>query len=149
MRKKSQWHTSAYNMTKSTEKNWKILWEMAHVPALWFSVFPSFSGHVTFSREYTESQKTWTTIAAVWKSTHVPTLTEWFQKMWEILLMEKLIHTILPNSRVQQTKPLLYTSVFGICPLNMSGANKQYSWAYFFEENKMQYLRRSHEKQSP
>lgn len=130
-----------HDREKINWKNWKILWEMACVPDLCFNVFPSFSGHVTFSCEYTESQKTWTTIAAVWKSTHVPTLTEWFQKMWEILLMEKLIHTIIPIPKVQQTKPLPYTSIFGICPLNMPGANKQYSWAYFHQENKMQYLR--------
>lgn len=59
--------------------------------------------------------------------------------MWESLLMEKLIHTILPSPKVQQTKPLLYTSIFGICPLNIPGANKQYSGEYFFQENQMQY----------
>lgn len=142
MCKKSQWRTSACNMTrkKSTEKNkkscerWRlclIFGSMSSPPSLgmWHSVTS------------TESQKTWTTIAAVWKPTHVPTLTEWFQKMWEILLMEKLIHTILPTPKVRQTKPLLYTSLFGICLLNMPGTNKQYSWPYFYQENKMQYLR--------
>lgn len=47
-----------------------------------------------------ESEKTLKTIAAMWKSVHVPTLTKWFQKMWQIILMEKLIHTILPSPKI-------------------------------------------------
>lgn len=64
-------------------------------------IIPAFSGHLAFSYGYriTESLNNNSSSMEINPCTHI---TEWFQKMWESLLMEKLIHTLLPTPKIQK-----------------------------------------------
>lgn len=65
-------------------------------------IIPAFSGHLAFSYGYriTESLNNNSSSMEINPCTHI---TEWFQKMWESLLMEKLIHTLLPKPKIQKS----------------------------------------------
>lgn len=137
MCKKSWWHTSACNMTgkKSTQKIEKSC-KRWHV-CLIFGPISSFSRHVAFSYEcrITQNLNNNSSSVEIDPCTH----TYW-------VVAEDVGNSIDGKAdSCQFSLPQKYdkpnhSSKFGICPLNMPGANKHYFWPYLYQENKMQYL---------